>query len=62
MTHEKPTYEREAEHLSRSYDKAVGDALELGIQVHARGQMKCLGDLRIEIRTEQKRRLSAEQS
>lgn len=45
------TYETEADRLAAEYDRAIGDALELGIRVYHSpgGRMKSLGELRDEI-------------
>lgn len=40
------TYNAEAAHLLKSYHQAVGFSLQYGLQVHDKGRMKCLGDLR----------------
>ena len=42
-------HDDEAARLALEYDRAIGDALELRIQVHVRGRMKSLGELRDEI-------------
>lgn len=47
---DKPTYFAEERALNRAYWEAVGDCLELRIQVHVRGEMKCLGTMRDEVR------------